>query len=142
MLSYKIVLFTVRLRPGGALGYLADLAGDRDGLLAAAERADRLHLPFIPVRKMDKLPWKTIREEYALEYGTATIEMHIDAVDATSRVVVIDDLLATGGTSQASAKMVERLGATVVGFIFLVELTFLHGRDKLGGYDVTSFIRY
>jgi adenine phosphoribosyltransferase len=115
---------------------------DARGFIFGGIVADRLGLPFVPVRKKGKLPWQTVGEEYALEYGTATVEMHIDAVDETSRVVIVDDLLATGGTSEASAKLVERLGAKVVGMVFLVELEFLHGRDKLDGYDVTSFIRY
>jgi adenine phosphoribosyltransferase len=110
------------------------------GFIFGGMVADRLSLPFVPVRKLGKLPAETISEEYALEYGTSTVEIHADAIDDTSRVVVIDDLLATGGTAAASARLVERLGGEVAGLVFLVELDFLHGRKALDEYDVRSFI--
>ena len=97
---------------------------------------------FVPVRKVGKLPHITIQESYTLEYGTNVVEMHHDALRAGQRVLIIDDLLATGGTAAASARLVEKLGATVVGFCFLVELAFLHGRDKLPGYDVQALMAY
>ncbi|MDM7460520.1 MAG: adenine phosphoribosyltransferase [bacterium] len=104
--------------------------------------AINLGLGFVPVRKLGKLPGEKISEEYALEYGTNTVEMHTDAVEPGQRVVVVDDLLATGGTASAAARLIERLGGTVAGFTFLVELTFLDGRKHLRGYDVCSLIEY
>lgn len=104
--------------------------------------AINLELGFIPVRKLGKLPSEKIAEEYALEYGTNTVEMHVDAVEPGQRVVVVDDLLATGGTAAAAARLVERLGGTVAGFVFLIELAFLKGRQNLRGYDVFSLIQY
>lgn len=104
--------------------------------------AINLGFGFIPVRKLGKLPSEKIAEEYALEYGTNTVEMHVDAVAPGQRVVVVDDLLATGGTAAAAARLVERLGGTVAGFVFLIELAFLKGRQNLRGYDVFSLIQY
>jgi adenine phosphoribosyltransferase len=100
----------------------------------------QLGLPFAPVRKLGKLPADKITEEYALEYGTNTVEMHTDAIRPGQRVVVVDDLLATGGTAAAAARLVDRLGGNVVGYTFLVELTFLEGRKNLLGYDIQSLI--
>lgn len=93
--------------------------------------ADRLGIPFVPVRKAGKLPHKTIRKEYLLEYGNAEIEMHEDAFSPGARVVIHDDLLATGGTAAAAGHMVEQLGGTVVGYSFLINLSFLPGEEKL-----------
>jgi len=93
-------------------------------------------------RKPGKLPWKTIREEYSLEYGTNALEIHMDAVKEGEKILIVDDLLATGGTALAVAKLVERLGGSVVGISFLIELTFLNGRKKLEGYKVHSVIEY
>jgi adenine phosphoribosyltransferase len=104
--------------------------------------AINLGLGFVPVRKLGKLPGEKISEEYALEYGTNTVEMHTDAVEPGQRVVVVDDLLATGGTASAAARLIERLGGTVAGFVFLIELTFLEGRKHLRGYDVFALIEY
>lgn len=101
-----------------------------------------MELGFAPVRKLGKLPYQTITEEYALEYGTNTVEMHEDAVKPGQRVLIVDDLLATGGTAAASARLVERLGGTVCGFCFLIELGFLHGRKALAGYDILTLINY
>lgn len=106
------------------------------GFLFGAPVARALGLGLVPVRKKGKLPHKTIEESYALEYGTATLEIHEDALAAGDRVVIMDDLLATGGTAAATAKLIERLGATVVEFEFLVELAFLDGRKKLTGYNI------
>lgn len=97
---------------------------------------------FVPIRKKGKLPCETISEEYDLEYGSAVIEMHKDAIAPGQKVVLVDDLIATGGTIQASARMVERLGGKVVKMIFLMELAGLKGREKLAGYDVASVITY
>ncbi len=93
-------------------------------------------------RKPGKLPWKTIREEYSLEYGTNALEIHMDAVKEGEKILIVDDLLATGGTALAVAKLVERLGGSVMGISFLIELTFLNGRKKLEGYKVHSVIEY
>lgn len=101
-----------------------------------------LNLGFAPVRKLGKLPANKIAEEYALEYGTNTVEIHTDAVEPGQRAVIVDDLLATGGTAAAAARLVERLKGEVAGFTFLVELTFLHGRKNLRGYELFSLIQY
>ena len=97
---------------------------------------------FVPVRKKGKLPRKTITQEYNLEYGTAEIEIHTDAVKPGQKVVIVDDLMATGGSAQAAAKLVERLGGKVAKMVFVMELAGLNGREKLKGYDVDSLIIY
>jgi adenine phosphoribosyltransferase len=101
-----------------------------------------MHKAFIPVRKKGKLPCETISRSYDLEYGSATIEMHKDAIKPGDRVVLIDDLIATGGTIEACIKMVEALGGKVVKVVFLMELAGLKGRERLKGYDVDSVIIY
>ena len=93
-------------------------------------------------RKPGKLPWKTIKEEYTLEYGTNALEIHVDAVKQGERVLIVDDLLATGGTALAVVKLVEKLGGKVEGISFLIELEFLKGRDKLAGYPVNALIKF
>ncbi|HEX3622055.1 MAG TPA: adenine phosphoribosyltransferase [Acidimicrobiales bacterium] len=112
------------------------------GFILAAPVAYRLAAGLVPVRKPGKLPWRTEFEEYALEYGFDRLEIHADAVDPGDQVLVIDDVIATGGTARATVGLVERLGATVAGLGFLVELTFLAGREKLEGYDVVSLVSY
>ncbi|MCL6519254.1 MAG: adenine phosphoribosyltransferase [Armatimonadetes bacterium] len=112
------------------------------GFMFGTPIALELGVGFIPVRKLGKLPHETIQCEYALEYGTNVVEMHRDAIVPGQRVVIVDDLLATGGTAAASVKLVEELGGKVAGLVFLVELTFLRGRDQLKGYDVKSFVTY
>ena len=97
---------------------------------------------FVPVRKKGKLPCETIEATYDLEYGTATIEMHKDAIKPGQKVVIIDDLIATGGTIEAIIKLIEQLGGEVVKIVFLMELEGLNGREKLAGYDVASVITY
>ena len=97
---------------------------------------------FVPVRKKGKLPCETISEDYSLEYGTATTEMHKDAIVPGQKVVIVDDLIATGGTTEAIIKLIERLGGEVVKIVFLIELEGLNGREKLAGYDVDSVIKY
>ncbi|HZF12857.1 MAG TPA: adenine phosphoribosyltransferase [Thermoanaerobaculia bacterium] len=101
-----------------------------------------LNAGFVPMRKPGKLPAKTIRQSYDLEYGSDAIEMHEGAVEPGERVLIVDDLIATGGTALAAAHLVEAAGGTVAGFGFIIELTFLPGREKLKGYDVESLIRY
>ncbi|MDP4182429.1 MAG: adenine phosphoribosyltransferase [Bacillota bacterium] len=97
---------------------------------------------FIPIRKKGKLPYKTISVEYQLEYGTDILEIHEDAVKPGQRVVIVDDLLATGGTTESNIKLVEKLGGKVVGVLYFIELTFLDGRKKLEGYNVDSIIKF
>jgi adenine phosphoribosyltransferase len=112
------------------------------GFLFAAPVAYRFGAGLVPVRKAGKLPWEIEQEEYELEYGTDLLEIHRDAVQAGERVLIVDDVLATGGTAAATARLVERLGATVAGFAFVIDLEFLGGRSKLAGYDVMSLISY
>src|SRR6266404_9939130 len=115
---------------------------DARGFIFAAAAAVRLEAGFIPVRKKGKLPYQTHEEEYELEYGTATVAVHVDALQPGSRVLLIDDLLATGGTAAAAAALVQRLGAHILEVSFLIELSFLHGREKLKGYPVRSLVVY
>jgi len=112
------------------------------GFIFAAPVADRLGAGFVLVRKLGKLPSNTIAAEYALEYGTNTIEIHTDAIKPGQRVLIVDDLLATGGTVGATAKLVEQLGGIVVGLHFLIELKFLDGRARLPQYEVAALIEY
>lgn len=112
------------------------------GFIFAAPIAYKLKIPLNLVRKPGKLPAETLSESYKLEYGENTIEIHKDAISKGDKVVICDDLLATGGTAKASAKLVERLGGEVVSLLFLVELTDLKGRDKLKDYPVDSILKY
>lgn len=112
------------------------------GFIFGVPLAYNLYKPFIPIRKMGKLPCETISMEYDLEYGKAVIEMHKDAIKPGQKVVIVDDLIATGGTIEAITKLVEMLGGEVVKIIFLMELEGLNGRKKLEGYDVDAVIRY
>jgi adenine phosphoribosyltransferase len=112
------------------------------GFIFGAPLAMELGAGFVPVRKKGKLPYKTITESYGKEYGTDVIELHSDALKQGQRVLVVDDLLATGGTIKATEKLVTRLGGEIVGFCFLIELTSLGGRDKLKGCDVFSLVKY
>ena len=112
------------------------------GFILASPVAYHFGAGFIPVRKEGKLPWESEREEYELEYGTAVLEIHKDAIHQGDRVLIVDDVLATGGTARATARLVERLGGKVIGIACLVELSFLRGRDKLAGYDFFSLMAY
>lgn len=112
------------------------------GFMFAPTVAYALETGFIPVRKPKKLPWKTEAVEYALEYGTDRLEIHADAVKPGQHVLIIDDVLATGGTAQAVASLLERLGAKVAGLGFVIELDFLSGRDKLTGHNIHSLLHY
>ena len=112
------------------------------GFIVATPVAERLSAGFVPIRKAGKLPWEVASVEYALEYGTGVLEVHRDAVAAGDRVLIVDDVLATGGTALASINLVEGLGATVVGLSFLIELDFLHGRERLADRTVESLLRY
>ncbi|NLH72401.1 MAG: adenine phosphoribosyltransferase [Verrucomicrobia bacterium] len=135
---------SVRLLASSVGGQRIDtVAGiEARGFIFASAVALQLGAGFVPVRKKGKLPYKTLEASYDLEYGTNTIEMHVDAVKPGSRVLLVDDLLATGGTAAAAAGLLAKLGAEVVAISFLVELTFLNGRKRLSGYQVHSFIRY
>jgi len=112
------------------------------GYIFAPAMALSLGCGFVPVRKPGKLPWETVSEEYALEYGTDRLEIHTDAIVPGERVLIVDDLLATGGTASAARRLAERLKGQVVGAGFLVELKFLEGRSRLPGIDVVSLIQY
>ena len=112
------------------------------GFMFAPGVAYNLNAGFVPVRKPGKLPYETVRQSYDLEYGTDAVEMHKDAVKEGEHVLIIDDLIATGGTALAAAKLVESLGGVVSGMGFIVELTFLPGREKLKDYKVESLIQY
>ena len=112
------------------------------GFILGSVVAYNLGLGFVPARKKGKLPAEKMSAEYTLEYGTEYIEMHTDAIRKGQRVAIIDDLLATGGTAEATIRLVEKLGGIVAGLIFLVELDFLHGRDKLKGYTMLSLVHY
>jgi adenine phosphoribosyltransferase len=118
------------------------LGAEARGFILGGALALRLGCGFVAARKPGKLPWTTIDAEYALEYGVDRLELHADAIPAGARVLVHDDLLATGGTACAKISLVEQLGGTVVGLAFVIELTFLNGREKLAGYDVHSLIQY
>ncbi len=109
---------------------------DARGFLFGGAIADRLGVGIVPIRKKGKLPYKTFEQTYDLEYGSATVTIHQDAFKKGDKVALIDDLLATGGTAAASAKLIEQAGGKVVEIDFLIELAFLHGREKLGGYEV------
>ena len=112
------------------------------GFIFGVPIAYNLHKGFVPVRKKGKLPCETVEKEYSLEYGTATIEMHKDSIKPGQKVVIIDDLIATGGTIEAIVQLIEELGGEVVKIIFLMELKGLNGREKLEGYDVDAVIQY
>jgi adenine phosphoribosyltransferase len=112
------------------------------GFILGAALAYRLECGFIAARKPGKLPWRTVSVKYALEYGFDALELHADAIKPGTRVIVHDDLLATGGTARAKVDLVEQLGGEVVGLAFVIELEFLNGRERLEGYDVFSLIRY
>jgi adenine phosphoribosyltransferase len=112
------------------------------GFIVGAAVASKLNVGFVPIRKKGKLPYKTISKDYQLEYNTETIEIHVDAVEPGKKVAVIDDLLATGGTSEAACELIEKLGGEVVGLGFIVELKDLKGREHLKGREVFSLIQY
>lgn len=112
------------------------------GFIFGAAVADRLHAGFAPVRKPGKLPSTTTRVSYALEYGTDALEIHEDAVKKGQNVLIVDDLLATGGTARATIDLVERIGGQLKGIAFLIELEFLHGRDKLAGHTLHTVLKY
>jgi adenine phosphoribosyltransferase len=128
--------------PYGARGIDQVVGIESRGFILGAAVANQLGAGFVPIRKPGKLPSKTHREDYALEYGTDGLEIHQDAVRNGQRVLIVDDVLATGGTAKAAAGLVRRIGGELVGLTFLIELNFLKGRDKLSGEDVYSVLQY
>lgn len=125
---------------GTGVKYVA--AVEARGFIFGSAVAEKLAAGFVPIRKKGKLPYKTEWVSYDLEYGTDTLEVHKDAFIKGARVLLVDDLLATGGTSAAACKLIEKLGGQVAGIAFLIELAALKGRDKLSGYNVKSVISY
>ena len=138
--------------PGIIFRDITSVLQDADGLQLAIDSmqgfifgvpiAYNLHKPFVPIRKKGKLPRETVSVSYDLEYGSAEIEMHKDSIKPGQKVVIVDDLIATGGTIEAAIKLVEQLGGEVVKVVFLMELAGLKGRERLNGYDVASVICY
>jgi adenine phosphoribosyltransferase len=118
------------------------LGAEARGFIFGGALAYALGCGFVPARKPGKLPWRTVEATYALEYGNDTLQVHADAILADQRVIVLDDVLATGGTAKAKVDLVEKLGGTVVGALFVIELAFLDGRSKLGRHDVHALITY
>ena len=118
------------------------LGAEARGFIFGGALAYSLGCGFVPARKPGKLPWETVKATYELEYGFDTLELHRDAIGGGARVIVLDDVLATGGTAKAKIELVEQLGGVVAGVLFVIELSFLHGRDKLAGYDVHALITY
>ncbi len=139
LFSGAIDLLTAHYKPGDVD---AVVGIDARGFIFAAAAAVKLHAGFVPVRKKGKLPYQTHEQDYALEYGQATIAIHVDALHPGSRVLLIDDLLATGGTAAAAAELVGKLGGKILEIGFLIELSFLKGRDKLKGYPIRSLVIY
>ena len=120
----------------------AVLGAEARGFIFGGVIAYKLGVGFIPVRKPGKLPYKTCQVSYSLEYGKNILQMHIDAVKKGDRILIVDDLVATGGTARAKAELVKKMGGEVVGFCFLIELEFLNPREILKGYDIFSLIKY
>ena len=139
LFSGAIDLLTENFAPGTVD---AVVGIDARGFIFAAAAAVKLQAGFVPVRKKGKLPYQTHEQDYALEYGSATIAIHVDALKPGSRVLLIDDLLATGGTAAAAAELVGKLGGKILEIGFLIELSFLHGREKLQGYPIRSLVTY
>lgn len=139
LLSGCIALLTEGFKPGMVD---AVVGIDARGFIFAAAAAIKLEAGFVPVRKKGKLPYQTHEQEYELEYGSAVVAVHVDALKPGSRVLLIDDLLATGGTAAAAAALVRRLGAEILEASFVIELSFLQGRQKLQGFPVRSLVVY
>ena len=118
------------------------LGAEARGFITGGALAYKLGCGFVAARKPGKLPWKTVSATYALEYGSDSLELHADAIKEGARVLIHDDVLATGGTAKAKIDLVEQLGGLVVGALFIISLEFLNGREKLSGYDVHSLIQY
>ncbi|MCU0786750.1 MAG: adenine phosphoribosyltransferase [Verrucomicrobia bacterium] len=134
-----IDLLTLGIEPGSID---AVVGIDARGFIFASAAAVRLRAGFVPVRKKGKLPYQTHEQDFELEYGSATVAMHVDALKPGSRVLLVDDLLATGGTAAAAATLVQKLGAHIREIVFLIELSFLKGREKLPGHPIRSLVTY
>lgn len=139
--AFRYVIDTWRARYAGN-GATAIVGADARGFIFGGALAYALGLPFVPARKKGKLPWKTIQQEFALEYGTDVVEMNVDALKPGDRVILIDDLLATGGTMAAIAALVRQLGGEIIEAAFVIELPGLKGRDKLAGIPVHTLVEF
>ena len=128
--------------PYSGKGVTAVVGMESRGFIFGVSVAERLGVGFVPVRKPGKLPAETVSEEYELEYGTDTLQMHKDALGPNDKVLVVDDLLATGGTAAATVRMIESVGASVIGIAFVIELDFLKGRERLGDHDLCSLLHF
>ena len=129
-------------QPFRAMGVDGVASAESRGFIFGTAVAGNLSAGFIPIRKPGKLPYQTRREEYKLEYGTDALEVHVDAVKKGQNILLVDDVLATGGTMEATARLIESLGGKVIGIAVLIELTFLNGRDRLKKYPIHSILRY
>jgi adenine phosphoribosyltransferase len=139
LFSGAIDLLTENFAPGS----IDSVVGiDARGFIFAAAAATKLHAGFVPVRKKGKLPFQTIEQDYGLEYGSATVAIHVDALKPGARVLLVDDLLATGGTAAAAISLIKKLGGRILEVGFLIELKFLDGRSKLGNVNVRSLVTY
>jgi adenine phosphoribosyltransferase len=139
LFSGAIDLLTENFTPGS----IDSVVGiDARGFIFAAAAATKLHAGFVPVRKKGKLPFQTIEQDYGLEYGNATVAIHVDALKPGARVLLVDDLLATGGTAAAAISLIKKLGGRILEVGFLIELKFLDGRSKLGDVNVRSLVTY
>lgn len=136
--AFRAVVGDIRTRYAGTVDVVVGI--EARGFILAAPVAMAMDLPFVPVRKAGKLPGPVLQQEYSLEYGTATVEVHSDALEPGSRVLLLDDVLATGGTAAAAADLILRSGAQVTAVEMLMELGFLHGRAKLTDYDVHAIV--
>ncbi|MGH2509436.1 MAG: adenine phosphoribosyltransferase [Ktedonobacteraceae bacterium] len=139
--AFRVALDRLAAHYAGA-GIQTVVGVESRGFIFGAPLAYVLHCGFVPVRKFGKLPAPTVNAEYTLEYGTNIVEVHTDAIKPGERVLIVDDLLATGGTVSATVELVEKLGGHIAGVAFLVELLDLHGRDQLKDYDVFALIQY
>jgi adenine phosphoribosyltransferase len=139
--GFSLVIETLAQRYNG-LGITKVVGIEARGFIIAAPVAHRLGAGFVPVRKVGKLPWEVEAEAYELEYGTGLLELHSDAVEIDETVLIIDDVLATGGTAAATVRLIERLGAKVAGLGFVIELGFLNGRRRVPGRDILSLLHY
>lgn len=138
--AFKLCLDEMEKRVAGDIDIV--VGTESRGFIFGAPLADRLGAGFVPVRKPGKLPAATLAEEYELEYGTDKLEIHTDAIHTGQKVLLVDDLLATGGTMVATANLVGKLGGTIHAILFLIELKFLHGREKLSEYTVESLLQF
>ena len=138
--KYALDLMKEKIKAFGDFDII--VGAEARGFIFGAPLAYVMEKGFVPIRKKGKLPYKSLCAEYKLEYGSDILEMHEDAIQEGQKVVIVDDLLATGGTSGCNVELVERSGGKVAGILYFVELTFLNGRDKLNGYDIDSIVKF